>query len=378
MPETNDALELCQQLIRCQSLTPDDAGCQAIIKQQLNGLGFEFLSLDKNDVSNLLALRVIDPNKPLLLYVGHTDVVPTGDEKLWSYPPFAATISDDKLYGRGAADMKSSVAAFVLAVKEAITQDNINYNIGLAITSDEEGPAIDGCKHIAAYLQQKNININYCLVGEPSSDSKVGDTIKVGRRGSLHAKLTIIGKQGHIAYPEKAINPIHQSFAVLDALCQIEWDQGNDEFPPTSMQISNIHSGLGAKNVIPENLIADINFRFCPKSSVESLQQKLLQTLEQYNLRFEIEWQVSALPFASVAGKLRETAIAAIETATKHKPILSTAGGTSDGRFFAKPHTEIIELGVCNKTIHQIDEHINANDVYTLQAIYKQLIENIM
>ncbi len=372
---TNATLTLCQQLIRQQSITPHDAGCQNLIIDYLQNLEFEFIDLKKNMVSNLLALRIIDPSKPLLLFVGHTDVVPTGDEKLWSHPPFAAQIVGATLFGRGAADMKSSIAAYLTALKQTITNKQININLGLAITSDEEGLAVDGCQHIAAYLQQKNITVDYCLVGEPSSAQQLGDTIRVGRRGSLHARLEIHGKQGHIAYPEKADNPIHKSLRALQALTENTWDNGNEEFPATSMQISNIHAGLGAKNVIPESIIIDINFRFCPTSSIESLKSATQNILAKQGINYTIDWSIGAIPFYSTAGVLRKSVTKAIHNVLGITCTANTAGGTSDGRFFASANTEIIEFGPINATIHQIDEQINIADLHNLHTVYEEILQ---
>jgi succinyl-diaminopimelate desuccinylase len=374
---SNETLVLCQQLIRQKSITPHDAGCQNLIKDFLQDLNFNFIDLTKNAVSNLLALRIIDPNKPLLLFVGHTDVVPTGDEKLWAHPPFAAKIVGETLFGRGAADMKSSIAAFLTATKNAILNQQIAINLGLAITSDEEGPAIDGCKHIADYLQQNNIKVDYCLVGEPSSDKQLGDTIRVGRRGSLHARLEIHGKQGHIAYPEKACNPIHKSLRALQALTENIWDNGNEEFPATSMQISNINAGLGAKNVIPESIIIDINFRFCPESSIESLKSATHNILDQHNINYTTDWSTGAMPFHSKAGALRKAVTQSIQNVLGITCAANTAGGTSDGRFFASECTEIIEFGLINASIHQIDEQINIADLHKLHTIYKAILQTM-
>ena len=368
------AIELCQQLMRCESVTPNDAGCQEIIKNFLQSLSFEFINLDKNGVSNLLAIYNPKPEQPLLLYVGHTDVVPTGDLNSWSHPPFAATIVNEELHGRGAADMKSSIAAILVAIKQAIETNTLNINIALAITSDEEGPAKCGCKHIAEYMQEQNIIANYCLVGEPSSTDMIGDTIKIGRRGSLHAELTFRGKQGHIAYPQLADNPIHKAAAPLDALAKHQWDNGNSEFPATSMQISNINAGCGAANVIPEILIANINFRFSPASTVDSLQREMINIIDNFTTDYTINWQTSAQPFYSAEGKLRQAITTAIEKECGFTPEYSTAGGTSDGRFFANDTIEIVELGVCNKTIHQIDEHIKLEELTKLAGIYYQCL----
>ena len=373
MPHSK-AVTLAQALIQKPSVTPDDHGCQAMIAKHLSDLGFKITDLGQNGVSNLWATH---GSGPCLVYVGHTDVVPTGPAQHWDHPPFAAHIVDRILYGRGAADMKSSIAAMLAAIERFLGQYQPLFSIALAITSDEEGPATDGCVRICEFIQKNNIPINWCLVGEPSSNERLGDIIKVGRRGSLHGHLTLKGQQGHVAYPHLAVNPIHQAPPVLQALCNTHWDDGCDDFPPTTMQISNIHAGTQALNVIPGEIKIDFNFRFGPTSTPKRLIQKTEDILKAANIPYEINWRTSAEAFITPCGALRDAIRQAVEKHTGIIPEASTSGGTSDGRFFAPLGCEIVELGVINKTIHQINEHTSIDDINALCDMYFDTLVNL-
>lgn len=368
------AVTLTQALVQKPSVTPDDQGCQAMISKHLGDLGFKITDLSQNGVSNLWAKY---GNGPCLVYVGHTDVVPTGPKALWRHPPFAATISDGILYGRGAADMKSSIAAMITAIERFLSDHQPLFSIALAITSDEEGPATDGCVRICEYIQKNNIAIDWCLVGEPSSTERLGDIIKIGRRGSLHGHLTLKGKQGHVAYPHLAVNPIHQAPPVLQALCNTHWDNGCADFPPTTMQISNIHAGEQALNVVPGEIKIDFNFRFGATSTPERLMQKTEEILESANIPYEITWRTSAEAFITPSGALRDAICEAVRKHTGISPKATTTGGTSDGRFFAPLGCEIVELGVINKSIHQINEQAAIDDITALSDMYFDTLVNL-
>lgn len=371
-------IDLLQSLISLPSITPNDAGCQALIASRLKNMGFVIEHLPFGEVSNLWAKHGID--EPLLVFAGHTDVVPTGPIEKWRSPPFEPTIHEDFLYGRGAADMKCSIAAMLIACEQFIAQyPNHPGSIAFLITSDEEGPAINGTRKVIEYLKNKGEIITWCLVGEPSSEKQVGDTIKIGRRGSLNAQLTIYGKQGHIAYPHLAKNPIPLCLSALSALCQESWETTHHpSFPPTACQISNIHGGTGATNVIPESVEILFNFRYSPAVTVTQLQERVTAILEQYGLRYEIVWSHSGPPFfTQPEGKLLSTVQEAIQQITGITPILSTDGGTSDGRFIAPLGCEIVELGPCNATIHQIDERIRLTDLMQLTSIYGKIIKKL-
>lgn len=369
-----DALTLAKQLIAIESITPHDNGCQTIIAEKISKLGFHIEHLAFGDVSNLWAR--LGTQLPLFVFAGHTDVVPTGPIEKWTSHPFEPTIRDGKLYGRGAADMKSSIAAMITAV-EVFLQNHTHFNgsIAFLITSDEEGSAINGTAKVVELLKNKHEQITWCLVGEASSEAKLGDTVKVGRRGSLNGKLTIIGKQGHIAYPNIAINPIHNALPALLELTTTQWDQGTKNFQPTSFQISNIHAGTGADNVIPGQLEVLFNFRYSPAVSAEQLQQRVEEILAQHNLKYEISWRHSGLPFSTEPGGLVNAVAQAILEKTGITPKLSTSGGTSDGRFIATTGCQVLELGPINKSIHQIDEHINIQDLQNLTIIYQRILE---
>jgi succinyl-diaminopimelate desuccinylase len=370
-------LELTQALIRCPSITPHDAGCQNIISQRLLALGFQVEALSFGEVNNLWAKR--GNTSPLLVFAGHTDVVPPGPLEAWDNNPFQPTLRDGFLYGRGATDMKSGLAAMIVAVENFI-QNHPLYagSIAFLITSDEEGPSINGTQKVIAELTKRKEKIDYCIIAEASSDKLVGDQIRIGRRGSLHGKLIVRGKQGHIAYPERAENPIHRSFLALEALAQEVWDTGNEHFPPTTFQISNIHSGTGATNVIPGHLEALFNFRFSTAVTTDELQQRVTSILNRYHLHFEIQWELAGVPFLTATGKLLEATQQVIKKHTGLDTILSTGGGTSDGRFIAPTGAEVIELGPLTATAHQINERVAVADLEVLTHIYTDVLKTLM
>ena len=380
----SDTLALSEDLIRLPSVTPDDAGCLPLLVSQLEPLGFGCERIDSGPddfrVSNLWALRTgrLGAAGKTLVLAGHTDVVPTGPLEQWSSAPFEPTRRDGKLYGRGASDMKTSLAAMVVAVREFLQQQpDTPLNIGFLLTSDEEGPAHDGTVIVCRTLQQRGTRIDYCLVGEPTAVRQTGDMIKNGRRGSMSGRLTVHGIQGHIAYPQLARNPIHQVAPALAELAAITWDAGNAFFPPTSWQISNIHGGTGASNIIPGSVVIDFNFRFCTESTPERLQQRVEAVLQQHALEYSLDWSISGLPFLTPPGDLVQAAQQAIRDETGLETELSTSGGTSDGRFIAQICPQVIELGPPNASIHKIDEHIALQDIEPLKNIYRRLLENL-
>lgn len=366
-------IQLAEELIACPSITPDDAGCQAIIQKRLSHHGFVCESMRFAEVDNLWARY--GQERPLIVFAGHTDVVAPGPESDWTTPPFQPTIHEGLLYGRGAADMKGSLAAMIVAAEEFI-QEHPQFKGSLAflITSDEEGRALNGTKKVMETLISRNIAIDYCVVGEASSEKNLGDQIRVGRRGSLTGKLKIKGKQGHVAFPELAKNPIHASLAGLHSLTQIVWDNGNQAFPPTSFQISNIHSGTGASNVIPGYLEVLFNLRFSTEKTTRELQHLVEETLKSAGLAYMIDWVLGAEPFLSRHGRLINATQQVIKEVTGRTAKLSTGGGTSDGRFIAPTGAELIELGVCHASVHQIDENTNIDDLLVLKTIYKKLL----
>jgi len=385
MPKT---LHLAEQLIARPSLTPDDAGCQQIIAERLTPLGFSCETITSGPadfrVTNLWAKRAAAPVKSaqhatkLVVFAGHTDIVPSGPVQQWRCHPFTPTQFDGKLYGRGAADMKTSLAAFVVAVEEFLAaQPDTALAIGFLLTSDEEGPALDGTVKVCEALQARGERIDYCIVGEPTSLERTGDMIKNGRRGTLSARLTVKGVQGHIAYPHLAKNPIHLVAPALAELVGVEWDRGNAFFPPTSWQISNIHSGTGASNVIPGAVVIDFNFRFSTESTPESLQTRLAAVLERHELDYELAWTLGGTPFLTEPGTLVDAVVDAIKQETGLTTVLSTTGGTSDGRFIARICPQVIEFGPPNASIHKIDEHINVADIEPLKNIYRRVLENL-
>lgn len=373
----SETIKLAQELIACPSVTPNDAGCQNLLKSRLNDLGFISTDLKYGDVTNFWASR--GSSKPIFVFAGHTDVVPTGPLDSWQTNPFTPTIKNDFLFGRGAADMKGSLAAMITACEGFIEKyPNHNGTIGFLITSDEEGPAINGTCKVVDYLKNKNIIPDWCIVGEPSSEKQLGDTIKIGRRGSLSGKLTITGKQGHIAYPQLAENPIHRAIPILDELLQIHWDHGNQHFPPTSLQISNINGGTGATNVIPETIQIDFNLRFSPEVTADKIQQKIDSLLKKFPIHFSLEWNLSALPFLTNSKTLINATSECIQSISGIVPTLATTGGTSDGRFIAPLGTEIVELGPCNATIHQINENVSVKDLDQLSKIYEAILIKLL
>lgn len=373
----SDTLQLAQELIRRDSVTPEDKGCQRLLSDRLAPLGFKSEHMIFEDVENLWLRR---GNKgPLIAFAGHTDVVPTGPAEKWSYPPFEAKVVDGMLYGRGAADMKGSIAAMVTACERFIRQHPEHEgSIAFLITSDEEGPAVNGTVKVIEMLQQRGEHIDWCLVGEPSSTDRLGDIVKNGRRGSLNGRLIIKGKQGHIAYPHLARNPIHLLAPALSELCALEWDQGNEDFPPTSFQVSNLNSGTGATNVIPGTAELVFNFRYSTEVTHELLQKRVESVLEKHQLDFELEWELSGKPFRTASGELLEAVQQAILDVTGYPTTLSTSGGTSDGRFIAPTGAQVIELGPLNATIHQIDECVSVADLDTLSEIYETLLSRLL
>ena len=381
-------LRLAEQLIACASITPDDATCQSIIAARLAPLGFVCETLVRGPadfrVTNLWAKRSAsatdarNDTQSLVVLAGHTDVVPTGPLEQWHSHPFAPSHRDGKLYGRGASDMKTSLAAFVVAVEEFLAErPTTPLSIGFLLTSDEEGPANDGTVAVCQVLQERGERIDYCIVGEPTSVERTGDMIKNGRRGSLSGRLTVKGIQGHIAYPQLAKNPIHQLAPALAELVTVQWDKGDEFFPATSWQVSNIHSGTGAGNVIPGTVVVDFNFRFSTQSSLESLQQRLCTVLDRHELEYDIDWVVGGLPFLTPPGTLVNAVREAILAETGLSTVLSTTGGTSDGRFIAKICPQVIELGPPNATIHQINEHVCVADIEPLKNIYRRTLEQL-
>lgn len=373
----SDTIELTQELIRRDSVTPDDKGCQIMLSDRLAPLGFKAEHMCFDEVDNLWLRR---GNKgPVIAFAGHTDVVPTGPEDQWSYPPFEARIVDGMLYGRGAADMKGSIAAMVTACERFVSKHPEHKgSIAFLITSDEEGPAVNGTVKVIDTLQSRGENIDWCLVGEPSSTDKVGDIVKNGRRGSLNGTLTVKGKQGHIAYPHLAENPIHLLAPALTELTEIEWDQGNEDFPPTSFQVSNLNSGTGATNVIPGTTEMVFNFRYSTEVTHEELQSRVEAVLDKHGLKYDLKWSLSGRPFRTASGELLEAVQTAIHDVTGYKTTLSTSGGTSDGRFIAPTGTQVIELGPLNATIHQINECVSVADLDSLSEIYETLLSQLL
>ena len=370
-------LELAKSLISRVSVTPDDNGCQALMNERLEKIGFTIYPLKFGDVDNFWAVH--GNNGPIFSFAGHTDVVPAGDDDAWESNPFEPTIKNGMLYGRGAADMKGSLASMVVATENFI-EKNPNHNgiIAFLITSDEEGVAINGTAKVMDFLKDSNQKIDFCLVGEPSSTAILGDVIKNGRRGSLNACLRVKGKQGHIAYPQLADNPIHLVTPALNQLCDEQWDNGNDYFPATSFQISNIHSGDKVTNVIPGEVEVMFNFRYSTETTKEELQKRVNDILDSHKLNYFVEWSHSGYPFLTPKGELVSACVDAIEKIKAIKPELSTSGGTSDGRFIAQEGTQVVELGPNNSTIHQVNESVSVQDLEDLSKIYSQVLTNIL
>ncbi len=370
-------LNLAKQLIAQPSVTPEDKDCQNMMIARLEAIGFKIERLKFGEVENFWARR--GTKAPLFCFAGHTDVVPTGPHSDWKTPPFEPTEKDGYLYGRGAADMKGSLACIVVACEEFVkTHPDHKGSISFLITSDEEGPAHNGTVKVIETLEARNEKIDYCLVGEPSSSNKVGDTIKNGRRGSLGCELTVKGLQGHVAYPHLAKNPVHSAAPALAELAQTEWDKGNDFFPATTFQISNINSGTGATNVIPGTCEVVFNFRFSTETTADSLRERTQAILDRHGVDYDINWKLSGQPFLTSAGALVEAAQAAVKKVTGYETELSTAGGTSDGRFIAPTGAQLVELGPTNATIHQIDECTHIAELDTLTEIYTQLMVELL
>ena len=373
----SEPLALLRDLISRESVTPEDAGCQDLLAARLVKLNFKEERLNFNDTQNIWLRR--GEAKPLFTFLGHTDVVPPGPLEAWLSPPFVPTIRDGKLYGRGAADMKGGIACFLLAVERFIAKHpNHQGSIAVMLTSDEEGIATNGVVKVMEVLEQRHEKIDWCLVGEPSSDKKIGDVIRVGRRGSLCAKLTVIGTQGHVAYPELADNPIHSFAPALKELTEEVWDQGNLFFPPTSLQVSNINSGTGAENIIPGSTEVQFNLRFCTELSEATIKQRTSAILDKYNFTYEIQWRLSGNPFLTEKGALIDATHAAIKTVTGFDTLDDTGGGTSDGRFIAPTGAQVIELGPLNESIHKINENVGIDDLEILTAIYEQIMVNLL
>ena len=370
-------LTLAKDLISRASVTPEDAGCQRLIAERLEKIGFKAKHLRFADVDNLWITR--GEGAPSLIYVGHTDVVPAGPLENWTSDPFQPEIRDGCLYGRGAADMKGSIASMTTALERFIAEHpDHKGTIGMLITSDEEGPSINGTLKVVDYLNSRNIKIDWCLVGEPTCINTVGDVVKNGRRGSLGATLRVHGVQGHVAYPHLASNPIHLASPALTELGNTTWDNGNEFYPPTTFQISNIHAGLGADNVIPGHIDIMFNFRYSSEVTHEELKNRVESILDNYQLSYDIEWKLSGEPFLTPKGKLLETVVASVKEITGNDPEISTSGGTSDGRFIAPTGAEVVELGPVNASIHKIDECVKVDDLETLSNIYEQILRQLI
>lgn len=373
----SNTLELLKDLIRRPSVTPKDEGCQDVLATRLSPLGFSEERLDFADTQNLWLRR--GQTKPLLVFLGHTDVVPPGPLEAWQSSPFEPTIRDGKLYGRGAADMKGGIAAFVSAVERFVNKHPDHHgSIAVMMTSDEEGIATHGVVKVVEVLEARDEKIDWCLVGEPSSDKKIGDVIRVGRRGSLCAKLTVQGIQGHVAYPELADNPIHTFAPALKALTEEVWDRGNAFFPPTSLQVSNIHGGTGAENIIPGSLEIQFNLRFCTELDEQKIKERTHAILDKHGFNYDLQWRLSGNPFLTARGELIDATHAAIKTVAGYETTDDTGGGTSDGRFVAPTGAQVIELGPLNETIHKVNENIALDDLEVLSSIYEQILANLL
>ncbi len=375
---TSSVRALTEALIRRASVTPEDAGCQQLLIERLRPLGFHCETIASGGVTNLWASLRTGPG-PMVVFAGHTDVVPTGPLEQWHSDPFVPTERDGKLYGRGAADMKSSIAAFVVALEELLSSESRpRGGIGMLITSDEEGPATDGTITVVNKLRDTGERLDYCIVGEPTSVNRLGDMIKNGRRGSMSARLTVRGLQGHIAYPHMARNPVHLFAPALAELVNTEWDRGNEYFPPTTWQISNVRAGTGATNIIPGELFVDFNFRFSTENTVETLQARVREILDRHSLDYALDWSVSGHPFLTPRGELSDALCGAIAQEVGVPTELSTTGGTSDGRFIASICPQVIEFGPPNASIHKIDEHIEIAALEPLKNIYRRTLETLL
>ncbi|ENV34875.1 succinyl-diaminopimelate desuccinylase [Acinetobacter gerneri] len=374
---TSETLDLSLALLRQPSVTPIDHTCQTIMADRLSKIGFNIENMRFEDVDNLWARRGTE--SPVFCFAGHTDVVPTGSLDAWNSDPFQPEIRDGKLYGRGSADMKTALAAMVVASERFVKKHpDHKGSIAFLITSDEEGPSINGTVKVVETLEARNEKMTWCLVGEPSSTKQLGDIIKNGRRGSLNGVLHVQGQQGHVAYPHLARNPIHEASKAIAELCETVWDHGNEYFPATSFQISNIHSGTGATNVIPGTMDVTFNFRYSTELTADILKARVIEILDRHQLQYTIDWTLSGLPFLTPVGELVNAARDAIREVTGTETELSTSGGTSDGRFIAPTGAQVLELGVLNATIHQIDEHVNVAELEPLAEIYEQILVKLL
>ncbi|HQU15152.1 MAG: succinyl-diaminopimelate desuccinylase [Chromatiales bacterium 21-64-14] len=377
MPDPSATVVLARELIRRPSVTPADGGCQEVLIRRLEALGFQAERLPFGPVTNTW-IRLGD-SAPLLVFAGHTDVVPSGPEERWDTPPFEPAVRDGQLYGRGAADMKGSLAAMVTACEAALASGPLlRGSVALLLTSDEEGDAVDGTVRVVQHLQNRGETIDWCLVGEPSSVRRLGDTVKIGRRGSLSGRLRVLGTQGHVAYPERADNPIHRAAPALAELCAASWDAGNEHFPPTTFQISNVHGGTGAYNVIPGDLEVAFNFRYSTEVTAQDLQQRVEALLQRHALRYEIDWSHSGQPFLTRGGELLDAVRGAVRDVLGIETEASTAGGTSDGRFIAPTGAQVVELGPVNASIHQINERVALEELDALSALYRRVLERLL
>jgi succinyl-diaminopimelate desuccinylase len=373
----SETLNLVQQLIARPSVTPEDAGCQDILAEHLTKVGFQEERFDFEDTQNIWLRR--GNTKPLLVFLGHTDVVPPGPLDQWDSPPFTPTLRDGLLYGRGAADMKGGIAAFITACERFVGRHPEHQgSIALMITSDEEGIATNGVVKVVDVLENRNEKIDWCLVGEPSSDKKIADVVRVGRRGSLCAKLTIHGIQGHVAYPDIAENPIHSFAPALAELTQENWDNGNEFFPKTTLQVSNINSGTGAENIIPGSAEVLFNLRFSTELDAVTIKQRTHALLDKYDFNYTLDWRLSGNPFLTTGGELIDAIHSAVKSVTGYDTIDDTGGGTSDGRFIAPTGAQVVELGPVNASIHKINEHVSINDLDTLSEIYEKVLEELL
>ncbi|MBF2755458.1 MAG: succinyl-diaminopimelate desuccinylase [Gammaproteobacteria bacterium AqS3] len=378
MSNDSAVVELARQLIRRPSVTPDDRGCMELIFEFLGSGEFDEHQIDYGATSNRVLLRE-RPGRPSLLFAGHTDVVPPGDESAWRFPPFEGRVSDGVLYGRGACDMKGALAAYAVALRDFLRDHpEVDWQLGLLLTSDEEGSGEDGIKRVMQKLKRDQMRIDHCLIGEPTSSRRLGDMIKVGRRGSLNGSLTIYGRQGHIAYTDKADSPIHKAIGVLSEMTQIVWDEGSEDFQPSALQISNIHAGLGVTNVAPGECRIEFNIRYSPKQSAEKIQSRIEGILDSAGIHSDLNWHESGRPFLGKPGGVLRTAVHdAVEAVCGEAPIHSTDGGTSDGRHIAPYGAEVIELGMLNETAHAVNECVPVEDLERLTVIYRGILERM-
>ena len=370
----SNTFDLTADLIRRPSLTPDDAGCQQLLRARLEALGFSCETMQFGAVTNLWA--TLGETGPLLVLAGHTDVVPPGPQSEWHSDPFEPVVRDGRLYGRGAADMKGSVAAMVTAAEALPASQSLNFRLGFLITSDEEGPAVDGTAKVVRELKRRGEKIDFCLVGEPSCVERLGDTIKIGRRGSINGILAVRGLQGHVAYPDKSINPIHKALPALTRLIEAEWDQGNASFPPTSLQISNINSGTGADNVIPGALELKFNLRYSTEIDAAEIRARITELLDASSLDYELQWHESGRPFLVESDDFSKLVAACIKRELGVSPEQSTSGGTSDGRFIAPTGAQVVEFGPRNESIHRVNENIDVEDLDALSRVYRRVLES--